>query len=141
MMHTKLSMAVGVVCFCLLACWSVDAGNEKNEKQLKKPPYVHAVVFYLKKDAPKNETEASIRDAHDLLAKIPSVRGLWVGRPAEKSTPKFAVTDYDFGLLVLFDDFGGLQTYLDHPLHSEYLDKHAKHWDRVPVYDFVTQSK
>jgi len=103
------------------------------------PPYVHAVIFYLKKDAP--EVEALIRDTHQMLAKIPSVRKLWVGRPAAKSTPKFAVTDYQVGLLVLFDNYEGLQAYLDHELHTQYISRHGKYWDRVPVYDFVTQTK
>ena len=106
-----------------------------------KPPYVHAVIFYLKKDAPKDEVDTLIADSHKLLAKIPSVKGLWVGRPAEKSTPKFALNDYQVGLLVLFDNFDGLQEYLVHKLHLEYVEKHAKHFDRVPVYDFVNQKK
>ena len=54
---------------------------------------------------------------------------------------KFAVTDFSVGLLVLFDDYDGLQTYLDHPLHTEYLEKHGKYWEKVPVYDFVNQKK
>jgi hypothetical protein len=110
-------------------------------KGAAKAPYVHAVFFYLKKDAPKGEVEALIADTHKLLGKIPSVRGLWVGRPAEKATPKYALTDFQVGLLVLFDDFAGLKTYLEHPLHDEYLEKHGKHWERVPVYDFVNQTK
>jgi hypothetical protein len=119
------------------------AGKEGGEKPkaAKKAPYVHNVIFYLKKDAPKDEVEKLIQDSHKLLGKIPTVRGLWAGRPAEKATPKVAVTDYAVGLLVLFDDYAGLQTYLDHPLHTEYLEKHGKHWERVSVYDFVNQKK
>jgi hypothetical protein len=105
------------------------------------PPYVHAVFFYLKKDAPKGEVESLIADTHELLGNIPSVRKLWVGRPAEKSTPKFARTDYQVGLLVLFDNYEGLQEYLDHPKHTQYVEKHSKYWDTVPVYDFVNQKK
>jgi stress responsive alpha/beta barrel protein len=105
------------------------------------PPYVHAVIFYLKKDAPKDEVESLIRDTHEMLGKIPTVRKLWVGRPAEKNTPKFAVTDYQVGLLVLFDNYEGLQTYLDHDLHQQYLKRHGEHWERVPVYDFINQQK
>jgi hypothetical protein len=106
-----------------------------------KPPYVHAVIFYLKKDAPKGEVEALIEDTHKLLAKIPTVRNLWVGRPAERATPDYAIKDFQVGLLVLFDDYNGLKAYLDHKLHQEYLDKHGKYWDKVPVYDFVNQNK
>ncbi len=118
-------------------------GGEKPKGTAMKAPYVHAVYFYLKKDGPKDEVEKLIQDSHTLLGKIPSVRGLWAGRPADKakSTPKVAVTDYTVGLLVLFEDYAGLQAYLDHPLHTEYLEKHGKHWDRVSVYDFMNQKK
>jgi hypothetical protein len=105
------------------------------------PPYVHAVIFYLKKDAPKSEAQKLIADSHELLAKIPTVKKLWVGRPAEMATPEYAVKDFQVGLLVLFDDFAGLKTYLDHPLHAEFLKRHGEFWEKVPVYDFVNQMK
>lgn len=44
-------------------------------------------AVYLKEDAPRDEAEKIIADGHRLLAKIPSVKGLWIGRPAEKATP------------------------------------------------------
>src|SRR5262245_52971037 len=99
----------------LLAVW---AGQGRTaDKAAAAPPYVHAVIFHLKKDAPANEAEALIADAQEMLRAIPSVRDLRVGRPAEKSSEKFVKKDYDVGLLLLFDDYEGLKTYLDHPLH------------------------
>ena len=64
---------------------------------------------------PKDEAKALVTDAHEILTKIPTVRGIKAGPPSPKSTPKVAVTDYTVGLLVLFDDAAGLKTYLDHP--------------------------
>jgi hypothetical protein len=133
-----LGMALVFGCAVLAAPAGAD---DKAPGGKVEPPYVHAVFFYLKKDAPKGEVESLIADTHEMLGKIPSVRKLWVGRPAEKSTPKFARTDYQVGLLVLFDNFDGLKEYLDHPRHTEYVKKHEKHWDTVPVYDFVNQKK
>lgn len=115
-----------------------EAAKLKGEAR---PPYVHTVVFYLKKDAPKDETEQIIADAHTLLAKIPSVKGLWIGRPAEKATPNLAVGDYHVAWVLLFDDYAGLQEYLDHKLHLEFREKHAKHAERVLIYDFINQKK
>ncbi len=106
-----------------------------------KAPYVHTVIFYLKKDAPKDEAKSLVADAHELLAKIPTVRMLKIGPPADKSTPKVAVNDYQIGLLVLFDNFDGLKTYLDHDLHVKFVDKHMKHIDKVLVYDFENARK
>jgi hypothetical protein len=106
-----------------------------------KAPYVHSVIFYLKKDAPKDEGKALIADAHELLAKIPTVRMIKIGPPAEKSTPEVAKMDYQIGLLVLFDNYDGLKTYLDHPLHVKYVENHMKHIEKVLVYDFENAKK
>ncbi len=143
-MIRRITGLVVLALAALLMAQGANAGGDKKgaQKQAKKKaPYVHTVYFYLKKDAPKQEVSALIEDSHKLLAKIPSVRGLWVGRPAEQSTPKFAGKDYAVGLLVLFDDYAGLEQYLKHPLHDEYLEKHGKHWEKVSVYDFMNQKK
>jgi hypothetical protein len=109
----------------------------------KAAPYVHAVIFHVKKDAPEGEVSALISDAHELLRPIPSVRDLRVGRPAEKSTPNLAKKDFQVGLLVLFDDFEGLEAYLKHPSHEKYVEKHLNHVEieKLQVYDFVNQKK
>lgn len=111
------------------------------EKDAKAANFVHTVIFYLKKDAPKDEAKALVTDAHGILTKIPTVRGIKAGPPSSKSTPEVAVTDYTVGLLVLFDDAAGLKTYLDHPEHLKYVEKHKKFIDKVIVYDFVDPGK
>src|SRR5688572_18553573 len=93
------------------------SGDKKEQPKEAVAPYVHTVVFYLKEDAPRDEVESIIADGHRLLAKIPSVRGLWIGRPADKSTPRLATTDYDVSWVLLFDDYAGLEEYLEHKLH------------------------
>src|SRR5262245_26618993 len=115
----------------LVGGWAGPARTDDKTTQAKvakAAPYVHAGVFHLKPDAPAGEAEAMIADAQQLLAKIPTVRDLRVGRPAEKGSPG-AKKDFQVGLLVLFDDYPGLQTYLDHPLHIKYVEKHLKHID------------
>jgi hypothetical protein len=104
-------------------------------------PYVHAVIFHVKKDAPEGEAEALIRDAHEILRRIPTVRELRVGRPAERATPGLASKDYHVGLLILFDDADGLLTYHEHPLHKQYVAKHLPHveTEKLRVYDFLHQ--
>ena|SRR2546426_886600 len=142
-MLRKLSMLAALIVVGLAALALTETGQAQEKKKGKgmKAPYVHTVIFYLKKDAPKDAVDHVIADAHELLTKIPSVKGLWVGRPAEKSTPKFSTKDYDVGLLVLFENYEGLQEYLDHKLHIEYVERHGKHFDRVSVFDFMNQKK
>ncbi|HMF13101.1 MAG TPA: Dabb family protein [Gemmataceae bacterium] len=107
----------------------------------KAPPFVHAVVFTLKKDAPEGAADSMIADAHDMLAKIPTVRELRCGKPAEKKAD--AKGGYDVGLLVLFDDADGLKTYIDHPQHQKFVAKHLKNVerDKLLVYDFLDVKK
>ena len=121
-----------------LASWGRTA-----DKAEKAAPYVHTVIFHLKKDAPEAEADALIADAHEMLRLIPSVRDLRAGKPAEKATPDLAKKDYQVGLLVLFDDADGLEAYLKHPMHLKYVEKHGKHLDRdkLVVYDFVDSRK
>ncbi len=132
-----------------LMVWAWFSSSGRTAIELVKPaadkpaPYVHTVIFHLKKDAPAGEAEALIADAHELLRPIPTVRDLRAGKPARKATPDFAGKDYDVGLLVLFDDFEGLETYLKHPMHLKYVEKHEKYLetDKLLVYDFVDQKK
>jgi hypothetical protein len=132
----------GVAALLTAQSAEVGAGAKGGEQpRAKMANYVHTVIFYLKKDAPRGEAGALIKDAHQMLTKIPTVRRLSAGRPAEKATPDVAITDFQVGLLVHFDDYKGLQTYLDHPLHTEYVQKHKKYWEKVAVYDFINQTK
>ncbi|GIW83024.1 MAG: hypothetical protein KatS3mg105_4831 [Gemmatales bacterium] len=124
-----------------LAALTLVAAPAHAQDKKSHAPYVHVVVFYVKKDAPKGTIEAVIADAHKLLADIPSVRLLKIGRPAEKSTPEVSVKDYQVGLLCLFDDYAGLKAYLEHPQHLKYVAKHKDHFEKVLVYDFINQKK
>jgi hypothetical protein len=103
---------------------------------------VHVVFFTMKKDAPKGAVEEVIADCHKVLGKIPAVRSVRAGRPSPKGE-KLAQKDYDVGLLILVDDADGLQAYLEHPLHVEFVKKHIKHFDikRLRIFDFIDEKK
>jgi hypothetical protein len=98
-------------------------------------------VFYLKKDTPPAKVEAMIADCHGMLAKIPTVRGLWAGRPADKASPNLAVKDYHVALVILFDNYDGFTTYADHPTHLKLVETYSPLFDKVLVYDFENQAK
>jgi hypothetical protein len=106
-------------------------------------PYVHVVIFTMKKDAPADAVEKAVADCHDLLAKIPSVRSLRAGRPADKGTPDLAKKNYDFALVILVDDFAGLEAYLKHESHLKFVEKHGRHFDmeKLQVFDFLNAKK
>jgi hypothetical protein len=112
-------------------------------KAAAKPAFTHVVVFYLTKDAPKEEADSIIADCHDMLAKISSVRDLKAGKPSDKGAPMVSRTDYHVGLLVLFDNADGMKAYLDDKLHQDFIAKHGKYFDRekLIVLDFQDQAK
>jgi hypothetical protein len=143
-MHRTLLCLAALAGVAFLAAWAGQARTaDKAAGPAAVAPYVHAVFFRLKKDAPANEAEALIADAQEMLRAIPSVRDLRAGRPAEKSSEKFVQKDYDVGLVLLFDDYEGLKIYLEHPLHLKYVEKHLKHLDteKLRVFDFINQKK
>ena len=97
--------------------------------------FIHVVLFWLKPNAPAAAREQVIADARSLLAKIPSVKHLWVGEAA--MTPREVVDNsYDVGLCVALDDAKGHDVYQEHPLHLEFIARNKPSWNRVQVYDF-----
>jgi hypothetical protein len=118
---------------------AVEETKKDNKTQA---PYVHVVIFRMKKDAPKDAVEKAIADCHELLAKIPKV-SVRAGRPAAKGTPGVPKMEYDFALLVLVDDAAGLKTYLEHPFHLKFVEKHNPSFDmtKLQVFDFMNQTK
>jgi hypothetical protein len=136
--------AVVVAAGVVLAVAAVRSAAEKKEADKKSAGrFVHTVIFTLKKDAPKDEEAQMIADCHEMLGKIPSVKHLRAGRPAEKGTPRFAKKDYNVALTVIFDDADGLAAYDKSEPHQEFVKKHIPHvdTDKLIVYDYEDQAK
>jgi uncharacterized coiled-coil protein SlyX len=101
---------------------------------LKKAPYLHTVVLKLKKpdDA---QVQRVYDEAFKTIAKIKGVRGMFIAKPADDDTPELAQKGYQLGLIVLLDDADALKSYLDDPLHQQFVDKMGEYWDKPIVYD------
>jgi hypothetical protein len=140
-MVRKLSLLAALAAGVLVTGGVATRQARTAEKSAKSAGYVHSVIFYLKKDAGADAAESVIADAHELLSKIPSVRALKAGPPSTETQEKVAVKDFSVGLLVLFDDYGGVEQYLKHPQHDEFVKRHREHFEKVLVYDFVDQGK
>jgi hypothetical protein len=142
-MRRTLLFGMMVLAIGAAAC-AVVAEEAKSDKK-GQAPFAHVVIFRMKKDASKDAVETAIADCHDLLSKIPSVRSIRAGKPAVKATEEKGIPkmEYDFALLVLVEDSDGLEAYLKHPLHLEFVKKHGPHFDRekLQIFDFLDQSK
>jgi hypothetical protein len=99
-------------------------------------PFVHTVIFYLKADAPSSTADDIVTDCHEMLAKVPTVRSLKAGKPAEGGAGK---KDFAVGLVILFDNAADFKTYVDHPNHKKFVGKYLKHLDtsKLAAFDFV----
>jgi hypothetical protein len=98
--------------------------------------FIHQVLFWLKKDAPADARDRIIADGRSLLSRIPTVRQLWMGRPA--MTPRDVVDNsYDVGLCVIVEDVAGHDVYQDHPLHKQFIAQNKELWERVRIFDFM----
>ena len=100
--------------------------------------YVHCVFFTIKEGTPASAVDAQIADGTSLLGQIPTVRELKTGRRDETVNREVSVTDYEIGLMVLFNDKADSEVYADHPLHLEYIAKNKANWTQVRVCDFET---
>lgn len=99
--------------------------------------FVHTVVFWLKEGTDEASRNQVIADCNELLTKIPTVRHLWAGVPA--NTPRPIVDNsYSLTLTVALDDREGHDLYQDHPLHKEFIERNKSHFDRFTIYDFVS---
>lgn len=100
---------------------------------------VHVVLFNLKPGSPSGMQQEMREHAECLLAGLPTVRGLWLGPPADTKAPDRPMVkdDYDLGLVVLFDDVKGLNDYLDHPDHVKFAQRHDPRCD-LRVFDIMT---
>lgn len=101
--------------------------------------YVHVVIFTMKKGTSTADVDVVIKDCRQMLGKIAAVRGVKAGRPAAQATPTYARKNYDLALVILVDDFAGLKSYLDDPLHVAFVKKHEAKFDmeKLEVFDFT----
>ena len=98
---------------------------------------VHVVYFWLNDNAPAGEAQSLADSCKNLLGKIPSVRHLWAGGPADTPPREIIDTTYAVGLYVVLDDMSAHDVYQEHPLHKEFIARHKSHWKRVQIYDFA----
>ena len=88
----------------------------------------HVVLFKPKHGLTTAERQAVIDDLRAAAAGIPSVRNLRVGRRIRHGVPGYELLmreDFEYVLIVEFDDAEGLKRYLAHPLH-EAIGRHFK---------------
>ena len=99
---------------------------------------MHVVYFWLDPELTAEQTEEFLTDLRG-LANVPTVRRLWVGKPA--ATPSRGVVDnsFDYSLVVWFDDVAGHDAYQAHPIHLAFVEAQEAKFARVRVRDSASE--
>lgn len=96
---------------------------------------VHSVYFWLKEDICEAKRQAFYEGLSG-LSRIPSVVKLYVGTPAQTAKRPVIDDSYTFGLVVIFNDMEGHDTYQSHEIHKNFLSEFSSYWFKVLIYDF-----
>ena len=97
----------------------------------------HVVLFRLRPDLTQADREALLQASERALRDIPSVRGYRIGRRLtfgagyEQGSP-----DLRLAMIIDFDDFAGLKTYLNHPAHDDLGTRFNASVEQAFVYDY-----
>lgn len=108
---------------------------------MPKQMYGHGVYFTLKDGVSDAARDAQVKDAKVLLGQVDSVK--WVDSGLRDPAADRDVNNQTFhiGLHVYFEDKAGLDAYIDHPKHVEYVEKYKENWETVEVFDYLIEDE
>ena len=98
------------------------------------PGMAHTVYFWLQ-DGLSDAELASFEEGVQSLEAAPSVRRLFLGKPA--ATPSRGVVDnsFDYNLVLWFDDVAGHDAYQVSDIHLKFVADHEAKFKTVKVFD------
>jgi len=82
---------------------------------------VHVVLFSPKPDLSESDRRTLLDALSAAATGIPSIRRFRVGKRVKHSLPGYEQMmrdDYEFAVMIEFDDVAGLKAYLQHPAHA-----------------------
>jgi len=100
---------------------------------------VHVVLFSPKPDLSAADRGALLDALADAAKSIPSIKRLRLGRRVKHSLPGYEQMmrdDYEFALMLEFEDLAGLKNYLQHPAHAAAGHHFTASASRSLAYDY-----
>jgi len=105
---------------------------------------VHVVLFSPKPDLSESDRRTLIDALSGAATGIPSIRRFRVGKRVKHSLPGYEQMmrdDYEFAVMIEFDDVAGLKAYLQHPAHAAAGHHFTASASKALAYDYeVTES-
>jgi hypothetical protein len=105
---------------------------------------VHVVLFSPKPDLSESDRRTLLDALSAAATGIPSIRRFRVGKRVKHSLPGYEQMmrdDYEFAVMIEFDDVAGLKAYLQHPAHAAAGHHFTASASKALAYDYeVTES-
>ena len=104
---------------------------------------VHVVLFSPRPDLSESDRRALLDALAAAATGIPSIRRLRVGKRVKHSLPGYEQMmrdDYEFAVMIEFDDVAGLKAYLQHPAHAAAGHHFTASAAKALAYDYEIES-
>jgi len=134
MSYRTLWLTCFVAIGLLSGCTAPQSNSTDEMQSVSNPGMAHTVYFWLK-DGLSEEELKSFEAGVQQLEDAPTVRRVFVGKPA--ATPSRGVVDnsFDYSLVLWFDDVAGHDAYQISPTHLKFVEDHEAKFDVVKVFD------
>jgi hypothetical protein len=98
----------------------------------------HVVLFRPHRGLPQESRRALAEAFLEAVRAIPTVRHARAGRRVTHGRPYegLMVVDYEFVVVLEFDDMAGLHGYLEHPAHETLAARFFASFDAALMYDY-----
>jgi stress responsive alpha/beta barrel protein len=100
---------------------------------------IHVVLFSPRSDLSDSDRAAVLDSLTKAAREIPSIRRLRIGRRIKHSLPGYEQAmrdDYEYAVVIEFDDVAGLKAYLQHPAHTAAGHHFTASAARALAYDY-----
>jgi hypothetical protein len=102
---------------------------------------VHVVLFSPRADLSDADRAAVLEAISAAAREIPSIKRLRIGKRVKHSLPGYEqmmTDDYEFAVIIEFDDVAGLKSYLQHPAHVAAGRHFTTSASKALAYDYET---
>lgn len=98
----------------------------------------HVVLFRPRAGLTRDERTALVDTYLHALQEIPGIRRARVGRRIThgRGYERLMKEDYEYALVLEFDDVQALKTYLEHPAHDDLGQRFYTSFDAALMYDY-----
>ena len=120
-----------------LSCHHKPHVHSEETKEIEKPELAHNVDLWLV-EGTSQEDILAFEKGLEKLSSVPTILTYYWGKPA--ATPERDVIDhsYDYSINSFFKSLADQDAYQEDPIHLEFIENHNAIWEKVVVYDNVT---